>query len=267
MKRIVIFTAIFGNHPTESNLLKVHWSVPEIQDIPSGWNVSYFLITDKRTAETNNHIRKIDDRWNVVYVDYTVENPRLEARKVKIFKYEYMLPDHDISIWIDSNVSLTESFFSNMNKLPLESNIWTLRHPTRNCTYDEIEHCFRNGMHTHPESFIKQQQLYKKLTFPINMGLAETRIISRKKTNDVLLFNKVWWELFSSLENHHMRDQCSFVPALWVCELVHGTIYVDQTCDAFTTLFSINKRKKYRQEYSHIAISKIKRKGNKMPIL
>lgn len=267
MKHIVIFTAIFGTHPTESNLLKTQWTVPEIQDVPEGWNISYFLITDKNTSKMNSNIRNIDKKWNIINVNYTVENPRLEARKYKIYKYEYVLPDHDISIWIDSNVSLTKSCFSEMEKLPFESEIWTLRHPVRNCTYDEIEYCFRNGMHNNPESFIIQKKIYEKLGFPADMGLAETRIISRKKTNNVLLFNKVWWELFTSVKNYHLRDQCSFIPALWTCELESNIAYIEQTCDKFTHVFRLNKRKKFRQEYRHVAISKIKRKGNKVPLM
>lgn len=242
--RIIIFTAVFGVYRKVVNGFLNHWDLPRVYSPPEGWDLVYYLITDMATFETNPRL-KHSSGWSIIF--YEGEgSPRYKARRVKLLDYLELLPPHDLSIWIDSNVSMVpETCFHHFRRLPLDKPLWTLAHPARRCTYQEIEHCYQCGIGD-PESFRFQRRLLEKEGFPSNLGLVETRILGRRPTETIRLFSEAWWTWFTLFPRHHLRDQCSFMPALWTCEMDPKKVQLE--IEEIFTIFSIDKKMKARQE-------------------
>lgn len=247
--KICIFTAVFGEYRRVVDGLSYSWTHPKVVEPPPGWDLSYFLVTDKQTLSSNPALSK-DALWNIILFEHSETSPRMAARRVKLVAYQDLLPPHDVSIWIDSNVSLCPSTcFHHFRMLPLASPLWTLAHPDRTCTYQEIEHCYQRGFGD-PTVFRNQRLALENAGFPHNMGLAETRILGRHLTPSIRLFNEAWWTWFTLLPGHHLRDQCSFVPALWTCGLATPTVINIPLLKAedLTTIFHIDRKVKAREE-------------------
>lgn len=86
------------------------------------------------TANVGNYDNEIQMN-NLEYPFYRIsvsnsKNPRLLAREIKLKPFEF-LPDHDYSIWIDSNFKI------NQPKFEFNYDIVTWKHPERDCIYDE----------------------------------------------------------------------------------------------------------------------------------
>lgn len=239
--KIIIFTAVFGSYQKKMEGKNVVWSLPQVLSPPENWDLEYYLFTDKETMELLNE----NKNWNIILYHHSLSS-RMAARKIKIIDYKTLLPPHDLSIWMDSNVSMTpDTCFRMFRTLPLSSPMWTLKHPSRKCTYDEIEFCYQKGM-GNLKSFRDQRSILLKEKFPKEYGLAETRILGRLCTKEVFLFNETWWTWFTLLPNHHLRDQCSFMPAVWTCKFERLSLLAEAD---IKTVFQIERLVKSRTEY------------------
>lgn len=136
-----------------------------------------------------------------------------QQRILKICPHNW-LSEYDISIWIDGNIELkcdiTKDFLPHID---LESfDVWTKRHPSRDCTYDEaravvnLGKALKNVVET-------QMQRYRKLGFPKHHGLCETNIIVRRHNQFTCKRLMLDWAKEVLLGCH--RDQLSFNYCLW----------------------------------------------------
>jgi len=217
----LIFTGVFGTCHLTSNR-RLPWTLPRIPQVklPLGYLIRYVLFTDQEFDETGG--------WEAVKVPLK-GTPRRTARWIKIKAYRDLLKvhPHDLSVWIDSNVHLEPKFIEFLFTLGPETPTISLIHPRRRCTYDEIEHCFRKGMSSDLSLFKHQRKAYKRLNFPPDFGLAETRILIRQATLNPR-FDETWWSIF---ERFHNRDQCSFMVALWILKLPYSLIHPSDLLD------------------------------------
>jgi len=259
--KIVIFTAVFGEYKRVVGGFPCSWTLSKAVPPPPGWDFVYVLVTDNATLESNPAL-SADPLWTICLFDHGETSPRMAARRVKMMAYPDLLPPHDVSIWIDSNVSLCpDTCFHHFRSLPLESPLWTLTHPARTCTYQEIEHCYQKGF-GNPVVFREQRRALEDAGFPPSLGLAETRILGRHPTASVRLFNEAWWTWFTLLPGHHLRDQCAFVPALWTCSLIgpKGPTIPLVFEDDLKFIFRIQRQPKAREEAAMKVRHKIKYK-------
>jgi len=265
--RIIIFTAIFGRHQLSGRGASRAWGIPHVCKPPDGWDLTYHLFTDKQTYDRTPALRAATllkgGLWDVHLCQETARNPRLMARRIKIVDYLHLLPPHDVSIWVDANVSMVEKtcFERFQGVLPLAAPLWTLPHPARGCTYDEIEYCFQNGMTHDLKSFRLQRQVLKNEGFPRGIGLAETRILGRRPTKEVTLFNEAWWSWFTLIPSHHLRDQCAFMPALWTCGILDRMVWL--LPDDRREIFLIQREHKHRSEIPTFIRKRFRRTLNK----
>jgi hypothetical protein len=44
--------------------------------------------------------------------------------------------------------------------------------------------------------------------------------VGRRPTKQTEKFDEAWWMWFTLLPDHHLRDQCCFVVALWTCNFM-----------------------------------------------
>lgn len=127
------------------------------------------------------------------------KNPRLKAREIKLKPFEF-LPDHDYSIWIDSNFKIVQP------KFEFNYDIVTWKHPDRDCIYDEGMACIRLNKEK-PETVFKILHRYRFENYPEHNGLLASGYLIRKNTEEVRNFCYEWWD---EVKNNSVRDQLFF---------------------------------------------------------
>jgi hypothetical protein len=193
----------------------IHYSVAlggydKIQPIVRERGVTYILFTDAP-------VRMVPQPWvRMPMPPRPTKFPssfRRWSRLPKILPHKF-LPPHDLSIYSDCNlafkgVPVKPWAVRQTEKRPLA----IFQHPSRDCTYKEAETCIRLNF-DHVKEIVSQAALLKSWKFPINYGLTENCFILRRNTPDVAKFNEEWW---ADYEQGSMRDQLSFMPAIWRC--------------------------------------------------
>jgi len=148
--------------------------------------------------------------WTVFGDDPGEEHPRRAARYCKCLAHR-MFPDADISIWLDGNVQLLIEPEWLVDEWLGDADVATTLHPSRDCLYDEGQACVRKHKDT-INRIESQMALYRSQNFPAHYGLAETRVVIRRHSPMVALFNEMWW---SQVSQYSPRDQLSFNWSLW----------------------------------------------------
>lgn len=139
---------------------------------------------------------------------YVIGNPKLQVRYPKICIQE--LVDVDYSLYLDGSVNLKpgisiheliDIYLSGGNDLAI------VKHPERDCLYDEGEAIVRLEKESNSLLVDKQLERYRRLEHPEHWGLARCGIILRRHTRDTRLLGLRWWD---ELCNGTQRDQVSF---------------------------------------------------------
>lgn len=138
------------------------------------------------------------------------DNPRLDARYHKTLAHR-LFPDAEYTIWLDGNVQLLIEPEWLVDEWLGEADVATTVHPSRDCIYDEARACIRKGKDG-ADVINRQMAAYREHGYPAHNGLAETRVVVRRNTHDVAMFNEMWW---SHIAYYSVRDQLSFNWAVW----------------------------------------------------
>jgi len=185
-------------------------------------NVRYILFTDNKYFKS--------DIWEVCHLDFLKEplDNRKIARYIKTNPH-LILPDHDISIWIDH--CFTPSFNDSKDLLKKFSftenkNIMIYKHSFRTCLYDEAKEVLIQKLDS-PKIVNNQISRYREEGFPSNLGLFETGVIIRRNNNRVNEFNNLWW---NEIKNGSGRDQLSNMYASWKLSLDIDRIPYGNSC-------------------------------------
>lgn len=147
--------------------------------------------------------------WEVRIVEMSAE-PRKMARYCKIMSHE-VLPDADVTIWLDANVRLLISPKEAIRKWLGSADLATCNHPYRDCLYLEADQCVRIGKAS-PKSMQAQTQNYREAGMPPNWGLASTRCVIRRNTFRTRKLNEMWWH---EVRTQSLRDQVSLPYICW----------------------------------------------------
>lgn len=126
---------------------------------------------------------------------------RLEHRKIKAMPHRY-LPDHDISVWIDSNIrvmdwTMIKTCVHGMKGI--DNRVVVMKHPDRDKLSDEIDAVIRLGKDT-------AARVRPLLHLYGNTDIVATGIVIRPNTPLVNGFNEMWWR---EIECASHRDQLS----------------------------------------------------------
>lgn len=169
-------------------------------------NVRYILFTDNKYFKS--------DIWEIYHTDFLnwLPDKRRIARYIKINSH-LILPNHDISIWIDhcyppkfNDVNLM------FNKIGLSNNeIMCFKHDVRNCIYDESK-VVKSMNLDYPILIDKQINRYISENFPPKLGLFDSGFMIRRNNDNVSKFNSIWWD---EVNNNSARDQLSQVYSSW----------------------------------------------------
>lgn len=199
-KKIVIYTCNFGGFESVKE--------PQVIDL----DVDYIIFTDNPHLKTKN--------WKVVVINELQGNHRRASRLAKLLPHRY-LPDHEVSIYIDSSITLTVTNILKVAQECLQKNdIAAYQHSKRNCTYTELDECVKLGK-ANPAKVESLRQYFEKDGFPKNYGLLENAFLIRRNTDSIRKLNEEWHSFFTEGEE---RDQFYLMYLLWKRKLQFSTI-------------------------------------------
>lgn len=195
---LTVYTACFGGY----DVIR-----PLRAEGATGSAAEFIMFTDQEHVDAAG--------WHVVTVPADIgDDPRRAARLFKTLPHRIM-PAADVWIWHDANVQLLVTPEALVESWLGDGDLAVPRHPSRNCAYDEANACRRKHKGD-PNVIVAQMKAYEAEGFPRFAGLAETRVVIRRNTETVALFNEIWW---SQIEQYSERDQLSFNYALWKSSL------------------------------------------------
>ena len=194
MKRYVIYSALVGKY---DNILQ-----PVVIDN----RFDYILFSNDIKSD---HV----GIWKVKSINYQNRDSTRICRYIKTHPEE-LLDDYEVSVWIDSNVSiLSDIIYRRVIELDEQnipiSSMW---HPVRKCIYAEA-FATVNMMVEHESVVVNWCHKLKKEGFPQNIGLCETGVMYRKHhMTCVQDTDTLWW---NCIDKYSRRDQLSFNYVLW----------------------------------------------------
>ena len=197
--KIIVYSANIGFYDK--------FSEPKIFDR----DVRYILFTDN--TDYKSEVWEVN---NINFIDPKIDN----ARKTRIIKLnpQNVLPNHDISIWIDyCFVPKTDSFKNLIQCLDFseDKNIMCFKHDERRCLYEEAGVVIERGLDS-LEVVNRQINRYKSEGFPQNYGLYQCGFMIRRNNQIKNNFNNLW---LMEVLNNSKRDQLSQVYSAWKTEL------------------------------------------------
>jgi len=175
----------------------------------------YDDLKDQKFTNNARFIAYVSDRdiysdsWEVEQARSIYGNPRKDARYHKIMPH--LLFDCEYSIWLDGSIKLISDPQMLIDRYLKNSDIATFKHPDRICLYEEARVCIANHLDD-PAIINNQVNRYRQEGYPVNHGLAETKVVIRRHTDEVKRFNEAW---FKQLDKNSIRDQISFPYVAW----------------------------------------------------
>jgi hypothetical protein len=173
--------------------------------------------------------------WQVTVLKSEI-GARLEAKFYKINSHD-AIPQADISIWVDGNISPRINIDQVLDILG-DNDLVIYRHPQRDCVYSEGQECIKRGLDS-PEVIKKQLDRYRSEGYPEHYGLYCGGMIIRRHTKEIQEFNKLWWD---EIINNSIRDQISLPYCLWKYSVKYKVIEADKI---------INWYVKYKHLHTH----------------
>ncbi|MBV8720623.1 MAG: DUF616 domain-containing protein [Candidatus Eremiobacteraeota bacterium] len=206
--RVVVYTAIYGKHTD----LKSHDTSP----------YPFVCFTDDEMIASED----VQNAWDVRvlasdWMGTRGKSPRLQAKRVKLFPPD-TLPKHDVSIWIDASIRVTDTqkLVDACLAALGDNDIAVFKHPERN---DVLEEAKASSKMKKYDGFdlCKQAEHYHSVGLPTPSGLYAGGVIARRSTPRVRKLMEHWWG-----ENvaWSPQDQISFPFALWKLDMKTGLI-------------------------------------------
>lgn len=155
--------------------------------------------------------------WQIRPIPYDDPDPTRKSRYAKLQPHK-VLPDHDLSLWIDSNIEIAgQDFYAALDAAEASGCLVAqVPHFGRDCIYDEIRTCFDFGIISFWTAL--RQNLHLKLSgFPRHQGMFENNLILRRHNDPmVVAASDLWWEEYRTYSH---RDQLSLMFVYWKLSL------------------------------------------------
>lgn len=193
--KIVIYTCLVGDYDNlcDPRVVKKEYD--------------YICFTDNPIDKDKNGV------WNMRSIPYECQDQTRLSRYVKINPH-VVLSDYDYSIYMDSNLCIIDNdFYIHVEKMINDGTLMaSVKHPDRNCIYDEIDECIKRGRDDY-FSLKKVNTFLKENKFPVAYGLYENNLILRAHNNQFIKsISEQWWNCYMKLSK---RDQLSLCYVLW----------------------------------------------------
>lgn len=197
--RIAVYVTLFGNYDS-------------LKPVPAEYRneAYYFLFTDCITES---------DDYIIIPVSSQGHNLRRLSREIKIFPFE-RIPGFDYYIYLDATITLNTSPRLLIEKYLSSYDIAVLKHPWRDCVYDEMRECLRLGI-TDWDLTHEQARYYRSTGYPEHNGLTENGVILRKNNYRMQTFSEHWLRFY---KRYAERDQFSFCFIAWLYKIQFNLI-------------------------------------------
>jgi hypothetical protein len=180
--RVALYSAIYGNYDDPRPVPDLDIPCRMFTDAPGDWR---------------------DLGWDVWSVDPVIKDSEgnlygpTNMLRHKFWKChpDNALPDAEISIWVDGSIEITDKNFVQFCLNHLDDNDWlTLKHPARNCIYDEATFSAQLSRYD-AMALEKQAGFYRDVIgHPPQWGLPGTGIMVRRHTPAVFELGWSWWD-------------------------------------------------------------------------
>jgi hypothetical protein len=188
------------------------------EDLPLEQVGKFFPFThDKNGVEYVAFTNRKDltsDFWDVRHIELRHSSPRMDARYYKLNPH-ILFPDHDVSIWMDSQCYFTYDPKDIVNHFLTKQGADIAIH--HHSDMDGLHHeAFGQAfMYKNDNAKIVMRQFmdYLEEDFPVEKyDHFETGILLRKNTKVTEMFNTWWWE---EIKTKSLRDQLSCPYVVW----------------------------------------------------
>lgn len=171
--KIVVYSCVTGSYEKKIN----HKNLEE--------NVKYIFFTDS--------IEIVPDGWFMQPINGLDNiNNKDKNRYLKFHPSEF-LPNHDISIYIDGNIEITQNVSLLVEEISkMDEDLFLYEHYERKCIYAEGNKCVEDSLDWFWR-IRKQMKRYLKESYPKDRGLFENNIIICKNNeNSRKLLHQCW---------------------------------------------------------------------------
>ena len=151
--------------------------------------------------------------WKVRKFEGEFPSKQIESRYPKMHPWE-VLPDYEYSVYMDANIRIETSDFYEavMQKIAAGIALSGIKHPFRNCCYDEGYVVFTYGLDKF-SNIVKGMRFVRKEGLPRRYGMFEANVILRKHSDARVREQcNLWWEMINRFSR---RDQLSYPYTLW----------------------------------------------------
>ena len=193
--KIVVYTVNIGGYESVKEPLAIDPTV------------EYILFTDNKDLKSKH--------WKIIQLTDKLDDPRRTSRLPKILAHKY-LPEHDISVYIDSSLEIKTPDVCQMVSDCMEGHdIALYKHYKRKCVYDEIEFVMNSTdrVVANKDLCFAALKKYEDINYPRGNGLFENAFIFRRNTEKNKKLNNLWWKEYMAGTE---RDQFTFMYALEV---------------------------------------------------
>ena len=194
---IVVYTVISGDY--DKKLIE-----PKLIDE----SINYYCFTDNTSFKSKT--------WNIIPIENILNLERNDqiSRYYKFFSHK-VLPEHDISIYIDGNIEIISSLDPFINEfLNSNRNFGCLGHPQRENLLQEIIACHLQNKFKHDDlhKIYDQVRFYEEEKFSLLSKLYAATILVKKNNEEIKKLTENWWKI---VQSYTCRDQISLSYALW----------------------------------------------------
>jgi hypothetical protein len=143
---------------------------------------------------------------------------RLDAKWWKL-RPDLACPDAEVTVWMDASVTILRPDFEELAVAELgDDDALFMRHPWRDCIYDEYEASMVPGLAgKYGGQFAPEQMAaYREAGHPEHWGLIQSTVIVRRDNPRVRAFDEAWW---AEIVQWSIQDQLSLPAVLRTADL------------------------------------------------
>lgn len=136
--------------------------------------------------------------------------PRMAAKWWKA-RPDLAVPGTDITVWMDGSCELLVPDFYDRCVAELgDDDALLMRHPWRDCIYDEEAASHPNGKYD-GQPTLEQVESYRAQGHPEHWGLVQTTVMVRRDNERIRALDDAWW---AEMLRWSVQDQLSLPPLL-----------------------------------------------------
>lgn len=190
-KRGIVYTAIFGKYDALQEPLVIEK------------DIDYLCITDQ--------VFPVPYPWRCIIIK-TENTDKVRLNRLIKINPHLFFPEYAYSLYVDGNIIINCSISELAEKILPENSVILVRHPLRNCIYQEALECIKKSKDD-TQTIESQMREYREEGFPEAFGLSENNILLRDHNNPIVVrLMEAWW---NEINQKSRRDQLSLFYVIW----------------------------------------------------